>query len=193
MYLLLAFYLFYAILILLLPGEAFMETQKLKIKVGEHEFEAEGPIDVVQAQFAAWKELIVNAPLKANELAAKTERPNEKTAPQLPHLALDRIMKVEGRVVSLTARAETLDETALLILLGQKELRGNQEVTGSEIMDGLRQSGYAIPRADTLMDRLSADGNVITVGVHRSRRYRLSNSGLNLALTVAQAVLQTVP
>jgi hypothetical protein len=102
-------------------------------------------------------------------------------------------MKVEGRIVSLTARAETVDETALLILLGQKELRGNQEVTGSEIMDGLRQSGHAISRADTLMDRLSADGNVITVGVHRSRRYRLSNSGLTMAEGIAQEVIETVP
>jgi hypothetical protein len=167
-----------------------MDTQKLKIKIGEHEFEAEGPTDVVQTQFAAWKELIASAPTKPKETAP--EKPNEKTAP-LPHLTLDKIMKVEGRVVSLTARAETVDETALLILLGQKELRGNQEVTGSEIMDGLRQSGYAITRADTLMDKLSADGNVITVGVHRSRRYRLSNSGLSLALTLAQAVLETVP
>jgi hypothetical protein len=167
-----------------------MDTQKLKIKIGEHEFEAEGPIDVVQAQFAAWKDLIAAAPAKPKEPAS--EKSTDKNTP-LPHLTLDKIMKVEGRVVSLTARAETVEETALLILLGQKELRGNQEVTGSEIMDGLRQSGYAISRADTLMDKLSTDGSVITVGVHRSRRYRLSNSGLNLALATAQAVLATVP
>jgi hypothetical protein len=174
--------------------ETFMETQKLKLKVGEHEFEAEGPIDVVQSQLAIWKELIATAPTKQQETTTTTERPNGKnTSSQLPHLKLDKIMKVEGRIVSLTARAETTDETALLILLGQKELRGNQEVTGSEIMDGLRQSGHAITRADSLMDKLSGDGNVITVGVHRSRRYRLSNSGLTLALTIAQAVLETVP
>ncbi len=167
-----------------------METQKLKIKIGEHEFEAEGPVEVVNVQFETWKEMIATAPAKPKETAP--EKPIDKNAP-LPHLTLDKIMKVEGRIVSLTARAETVDETALLILLGQKELRGNQEVTGSEIMDGLRQSGYAISRADTLMDKLSADGNVITVGVHRSRRYRLSNSGLALVLTTAQAVLETVP
>ena len=35
-----------------------MAEYKLKIKVGEHEFEAEGPADVVQAQFAAFKDLV---------------------------------------------------------------------------------------------------------------------------------------
>jgi hypothetical protein len=167
-----------------------METQKLKLKIGEHEFEAEGPIDVVQSQFAAWKELISATPSKPN-INTKLKKPLE--LPEPPPLSLEKIMKVDGRIVSLTARAETVEETALLILLGQKELRGNQEVTGSEIMDGLRQSGYVIRRADTLMDKLSSDGNVITVGVHRSRRYRLSNSGVKLATDIAYAVLETVP
>jgi hypothetical protein len=167
-----------------------MDTQKLKIKIGEHEFEAEGPIDVVQNQFAAWKELIAVVPTKPTQITL--EKVGDKNA-SVQRLALDKIMKSEARVISLTARAETVEETALLILLGQKELRGNQEVTGSEIMDGLRQSGYAISRADTLMDRLSADGHVITVGVHRSRRYRLSNAGLTLAQSIAEEVLKTVP
>ncbi len=35
---------------------------KLKIKVGEFEFDAEGPVEVVQAQFAAFKELISELP-----------------------------------------------------------------------------------------------------------------------------------
>jgi len=167
-----------------------METQKLKMKIGDHEFEAEGPVDTVQGQFLAWKELIAGTPTKRVE--PSPDKPEGGTS-QPPKLEFEKVMKVEGRVVSLTARAESLKETALLILLGQKELRGNQEVTGSEIMDGLRQSGYAIQRADIVMDKLSADGDVITIGVHRGRRYRLSNSGLSLALTLAHAVIETVP
>lgn len=33
-----------------------MEITKLKMKIGEHEFEAEGPTEVVQTQFAAFRE-----------------------------------------------------------------------------------------------------------------------------------------
>lgn len=169
-----------------------MESNKLKIKIGEHEFEAEGPVDVVQAQFAAFKELISTVPLQTK--ANTTENAGQK-APinQLPHLPLERILKAEGRVVSLTAKCDTIDEAVLLILLGQKEMRSNQEVTGAEIMDGLTQSGYRLSRVDHLLNKLETDGSTITMGVHRGRRYRLSNTGLTKALDVAKDVIATVP
>jgi hypothetical protein len=37
-------------------------TTKIKIRVGDHEFEAEGPVGTVQAQFEAFKELISSVP-----------------------------------------------------------------------------------------------------------------------------------
>jgi hypothetical protein len=178
------------------------DTQKLKIKVGEHEFEAEGPADVVQAQFADFRDLITSittspAPaVAAPVVPAQQEKPNaaqeaNNTTP-LPHLPLEKILKVEGRVVSLTAKCDTVDHAVLLILLGQKEFRSNQEVSGSEIMDGLKQSGYILGRVDYTLDKLSADGNVITIGIRRGRRYRLTNQGLKQALSTAKEVLTTV-
>ncbi len=168
-----------------------MDNYKLKIKVGEHEFEAEGPIDVVQAQFVAFKELIASAPTQRPEALA-ADRENLATG-ELPHLPLERILKVEGRMVSLTAKCDTVEEAVLLILLGQKESRNNQEVTGAEVMDGLKQSGYKLPRVDRIMDKLAAEGSLISVGIHRGRRYRLSNSGLTQALGIAREVIATVP
>jgi hypothetical protein len=167
-----------------------METYKLKIKLGQHEFEAEGPVDVVQAQFNAFKELIPGTPSKPVAEVAQNE--NEEK-PLMNHQPLERILKADGRVISLTAKCETIDEAVLLILLGQKEMRANQEVTGSEIMDGLAQSGYKLRRVDTVMNKLGTDGSTITMGIHRGRRYRLSNSGLAKALNVAKEVIATVP
>ena len=171
-----------------------MDTQKLKIKIGSHEFEAEGPVDIVQSQFAAFKELIAALPLNKPEQAAQAILVEEEKSPDsLPHLPIEKILKTEGRVVSLTARCESIDEAVLLILLGQKEFRSNQEATGAEIMDGLVQSGYRIPRVDHQMNKLTADGSVITIGVHRGRRYRLTNLGLTKALNSAKEVIATVP
>ena len=102
-------------------------------------------------------------------------------------------MKADGRIVSLTAKGETVDEAILLILLGQKDLRNNQEVTGAEIMDGLKQSGYQVDRIDRTIDKLSSVGDAITIGAHRSRRYRLTNQGLARALAVAKELISTVP
>ena len=167
-----------------------MENYRLKVKLGEHEFEAEGPVDVVQAQFAAFRELIGSVAATAPSTDQKI--PNGSIA-SLPHLPLERIMKVEGRMVSLTAKCDTVQEAVLLLLLGQMEFRSNQEVTGAELMDGLKQSGYILPRVDKVLDALSADGNAITVGVNRGRRYRLTNQGKSQALLIAKDVLTTVP
>jgi hypothetical protein len=171
----------------------YMDAYKLKMKIGDHEFEAEGPVDVVQSQFAAFRELIAEFPVSApKDSKPQTQTKEEESKIQLPHLPLEKIMKAEGRVVSLTAKCETVDEAVMLLLLGQKEFRNNQEVTGAEIMDGLKQSGYMLPRADLILDKLSKEGSVITIGVHRGRRYRLTNQGHSTALTIARAVLKTV-
>jgi hypothetical protein len=190
----LAFFVFNAILAPEVRSSLFMDIQKLKMKIGIHEFEAEGPVDIVQSQFAAFKELIAALPLNKPEQAAPAlPVEGEKSADSLPHIPIEKIMKAEGRVVSLTARCESIDEAVLLILLGQKEFRANQEATGAEIMDGLVQSGYRIPRVDHQMNKLTADGSVITIGVHRGRRYRLTNLGLTKALEIAKEVVETVP
>jgi hypothetical protein len=174
---------------------ASMDTQRLKIKIGTHEFEAEGPIDVVQSQFAAFKELIVGIPFE-KQPTTQDQPPIQGGLDERPpqsHVQIERILKADGRVVSLTARCDSPDEAALLILLGQKELRSNQEATGSEIMDGLTQSGYRLGRVDHLMNKLSSEGSVITMGIHRGRRYRLTNLGLLKALEIAKEVIATVP
>ncbi len=170
-----------------------MDTYKLKIKIGEHEFAAEGPVEVVQAQFGAFKDLITAMPTKPQAAPSQPNQEESVAANQPPHLPLERILKVDGRLVSLTAKCDTVDEAVLLILLGQKDFRANQEVTGAEIMDGLKQSGYKLSRVDHVMDKLSADGSTITMGIHRGRRYRLSNSGLGKTLKVAKEVIETVP
>src|ERR1700682_900368 len=97
-----------------------MDEHKLKVKVGEHEFEASGAVEIVQAQFDEFKELIrlvASAPqAKPSPIPAAIQ-----SADALPHLPLEKILKVDGRVVSLTAKCDSIDEAVLLILLGQKE------------------------------------------------------------------------
>lgn len=170
------------------------EPLRIKTKIADHEFDSEGPAEIVQYNFDVWMEVV-----KAS-LAAKTAPENNEEISsslgqidKLPHLPIEKILKSEGRVVSLTAKAETVDEAVLLILLGQKDFRNNQEVTGSEIMDGLKQSGYQLERVDRITDKLTNDGDMITVGVNRGRRYRLTNQGLAKALNIAKEVIATVP
>lgn len=168
-----------------------MNPYKLKVKIGQHEFEAEGPEEVVQSQFQAFQQLIATAQSQKQEVSSavvQEQKPTENGAA----IALDRIMRSEGRVVSLTALPGNHDDAAMLVLLGQKTFRNNDTVTGSEIMDGLELSGIRLPRVDRLMEKLAADGLVIKVGIGRASRYRLTNQGMSRAQSIARDVLAVV-
>jgi len=167
-----------------------METYRLKMKVGEHEFDATGPSDVVQAQFAAFTALIASVmkivPLHTPSVAqtATTEHTPAGGAVSPEEL----IMRQEGRMVSLTRRGGSLEDDLLLVLLGQKSLRNNDTVTGGEITTGLRLSGRVVGRVNYLIDKMTAAGDVITMGTGRARRYRLTNQGLVKAQGLARAL-----
>lgn len=170
-----------------------MDSYRLKIKVGDHEFEAEGPTEAVTSQFEAWKQLISTVPRQTNATPATngTQEETQKPATDAP-IAMDKIFKSEGRVVSLTALPNTEQEAALLILLGQRHYRTNESVTGSEVMDGMQLSGYRLGRVDRMLDGLASDGVVIRTGQHRGTRYRLSNTGLTRAQAIAREVIGKV-
>jgi hypothetical protein len=176
-----------------------METYRLKMKIGDHEFEAEGPVDVVQNQFAEFKELIEKVP------ATKAAPIQEPTIPITPTptndgasatnnvFNLEKIMRLQGRVVSLTVPAESVSEAVMVLLFGQRHLRTNDSVTGGEVMDGLRESGTVVNRVDAILDRLASEGSVIRIGTGRARRYRLTNIGVARAQEITRALISLVP
>lgn len=176
-------------------------TYRLKIKIGEHEFEAEGAPDIVQKQFQAFKELIVSLPAKDPEpfpkppLAASGAVPLSNLGTNMPPNGHDlaKIMKVTDRIISLTVQASSLEDAAMLILYGQKEMRGNELCTGGDVMSGLTATGgFAVSRIDKTLAKLGRDGDVIVIGEHRSKRYRLTNSGLTKVRQIASDLLATV-
>ena len=173
-----------------------MDNYKLKIKIGSHEFEAEGPASIVQSQFEAFKELIANAKFDNganNQIeATQTSFDTINNATEIP-LMLDKITQIDERIVSLTARPETIEDAALVILLGQRTFRSNDSVTGSEVIDGLRQSGLAVSRVDWRLEKLASQGLIIKIGSNRASRYRLTNQGVNKAQGVARALIALVP
>jgi hypothetical protein len=169
-----------------------MEPYRLKLKVGNHEFDAEGPVEAVQSQFEAWKELIAIAPRQKDDTPASGGQQEKIADGDSPTLPLDKIMRIEERIISLTAPPELAPEAALLILFGQRQFRSNESVTGNEMMSGLQQSGFRMARVDRILDNLASDGLVIRSGQHRGTRYRLSNTGLTRAQGIARDVLARI-
>src|SRR5215471_5485106 len=168
-----------------------MADYRLKIKIGEHEFEAEGPVEMVQAQFETFKELVSTAPAKVQPppQSIPEAQSGQTNGGDLNQLNLEKIMRVDGRVVSLTISVDKVHDAIMLILLGQRQFRSNDAVTGGEILEGLRESGRPMDRADRILLSLHAEGLLIAVGQHRSRTYRLTNSGVARAREIARNMI----
>lgn len=168
-----------------------METSRIKIKIGNHEFEAEGPPELVQSQFEAFKQLIASNPTPiVNPPSSEVKQnPAGKQEPEY----IDRIFKTDGRIVSLTAMPQTPSDAALLVMLGQKHYRNNDTVTGQEVGDGLDHSGVIAGRVDRIMDAFIQEGSVMKIGQGRATRYRLTNTGLGKAVNVAGQLIATLP
>ncbi len=178
---------------------------RMRLKIGGHEFEAEGPVAVVQEQVKRFMDLIASLPTEVVVNPYYEQRPPEP--PQLPassktgvmetDSSLDKIMRLEDRIVSLTVRprdtARNVEDTVLLLLYGQRMLRHNDAVTGAEVMAGITATGgLSVARTDRLLEKMARDGDVIVVGEHRSKTYRLTNAGLAKARQVAADLLAIV-
>lgn len=180
------------------------EPYRLKLKIGQHEFEAEGDPQVVHEQFQAFRELIAElgnqSPASLPALAPPTSAPaSEISVPSpVPGLSttiieFSKIMREDGRIVSLTVRPPNAEVAVLMLLYGQKALRNNDSVSGAEIMDGLTATGgLSVQRVDKLLEKLARQGEVIIFGEHRAKRYRLTNSGLSKARQSASEFCATV-
>jgi hypothetical protein len=171
-------------------------TSKIRVRIGENEFEAEGPTEIVQEQFAAFKDIIRlqsgKTPTRSSADLAK-DIVNQFVTDGIPMLMLDKIMNVAGRIVSLTALPTTPEDAALLIMLGHKELKQNVSVTGQEIGDGLAQSGRPVARVDRIMESAIDEAAVLKTGVKRGTRYRLTNQGLVKAQGLARELIASLP
>ncbi len=173
-----------------------METAKIRIKIGDNEFEAEGGKESIQLQYDAFLKAISSvAPIAPKSVTPSETQiiDNNNNVSTNAASFLEKIMHVAGRVVSLTAIPASTQDAALLIMLGHKDLRDNPSVTGQEIGDGLAQSGRPIDRTDRIMVQPLAEALVLKTGIKRSTRYRLTNSGNQRALTIARDLIASLP
>jgi hypothetical protein len=173
---------------------------RLKMKIGDHEFEAEGSADAVREQFQVWQELVKtaavatpppakNANLDSDNQAASTPKQDPTTV----DVNLQKIMRLDNRIVSLTARLGSVHDAVLVMLYGQKAMRNNEAVTGAELLDGLAATGgFAVSRLDRILDKLADDGDVMAFGERRGKRYRLTNTGIAKARAVANDTIAMV-
>src|SRR5712672_1447572 len=146
----------------------FSNSLKVRIKSGEHEFEAEGPLEAVQAQVAMFVRLLGRAGIEVEENEAGSSASAELKPQFGPDIS--NAFQVDGKVVSLRSKSSSVGEDLLAILLGQHQLRHVTAIAGTEIMSGLRDSGHDIYRTDHILKRYISSGDIVVTGKYRSRR-----------------------
>ncbi len=68
-------------------------------------------------------------------------------------------------------------DAAALVLLGGYDVSGEVPITGGRLLKSLRNTGYALDRADRQLENLVQKGVVLVEGIRKGRKYSLSESG----------------
>ena len=179
---------------------------RMKAKIGENEFDAEGPAELVRKDYEAFLETVKSSAAKVVEKPVDVVVPLSgveavgsvgNVTPRIDASAVDsgisRIMRVDKRTVSLTAAPANAEEAVLLLLYGQRVLRNNESPTGTEIVAGVATTGgLDIGRSDRMFEKIARNGDVIMIGERRGKRYRLTNAGIAKARQIAASMLALI-
>jgi hypothetical protein len=173
------------------------ETFKLKVKIDGQEFEAEGRSDLVTRQFEAFRLMIqgAGAGLVDGERSTYPEgsRPHHSTTPQepAPHAGhrdanLATLFRVSAQTQLLSLRQPPGGkypeaDAVLLLLLGHRRLRNEDDVPVTVLTEALKQSGCPAKRLDRILTIYTKDHSVLRSGRGKGGKYRLTNLGLKKA------------
>lgn len=179
-----------------------METHRIKVKLGDAEFDAEGNPEDVKAQYEAFLDLVSSMP-KAQTAQPPTAPAHNKTFvpgqpnndPQgIPQDVLERTFR-KGDNLSLAALPSGDDaakDAMLALLYGYLKLESATTVTGTSLMKSAKISGVDLGKAgrvDRVMAGLMPD-YVLAAGVKKAKRYQLNNRGIAKAEAVIKAIHQ---
>jgi hypothetical protein len=154
---------------------------RLKVRLGPHEFEAEGPEASVKEQFATFVTIANTTPVPKNGSSNLQRGSNGSGDPEVEPGAgsWDRAYKRKGDQISLHVLPETKTQNAdaiILILYGHQMLLEQESVTSLVLMEAAKQSGLRIDRIDRNLPA-SHKQYVISGGTGKGTRYSLNNRG----------------
>ncbi len=182
-----------------------METYKLRMKIGEHEFEAEGSESSVKEQFGQFKELLAqfpsrrpfvfSSPIKTIDTSATpADQTTEKKTVE-PSLAPVFDLDAKKGLVTLKTKPtgeRALQDALLLTLLGFRLVRGDDEVMVTSLKDSLEKTGFKVERVDWIADPCLRQGWVLKGGKGKGGKYSLTNAGLEQSQKLLDGLLNKV-
>ncbi|MBI4376547.1 MAG: hypothetical protein HY549_08865 [Elusimicrobia bacterium] len=144
------------------------------------EFEAEGSPKFVSQERREFLERLAAA---RQPLEKSPERvPNE------PEIAWEAITEAQGPRLQLRAKlgpGKSEKEACLVLLAASERLLGERKPTAAQLARWLRGSGYPIQRMDRALQDGVKQGEILSSGSRRARRYELTASGRLRAFILA--------
>jgi hypothetical protein len=161
-----------------------VEHIKLRMKIGAHEFEAEGPHDVVMTQLEIWSRLAGLPP--ASSTTDRSMQPADSDLAALFTVDPDRqAIALNTRLAGRTRNADA----ALLLLYGHPRLLGGDgraEIPAPHLRAAVAASGHRVQRLDRVLTRYLSSGLVRKSGRRRHETYALTPAGIQRAATLVR-------
>jgi hypothetical protein len=172
-----------------------MEIYKLYIKVGPHEFNGEGPEEAVKKSFEDWKSLITSTPAVEITKPVPSQSPGGNGSITLRDGdLLAKLFLLDEKRGLVTLRIlprgdEREADAALLVLLGFRLMKEQDEVLVTQLKPALKQSGCNVDRVDAVVAKYQREGLINKGGSGKGGKYSLTNSGAEKAAAIAQGLL----
>jgi hypothetical protein len=171
------------------------EVARLRVKIGSHEFEAEGSHQVVATHFEAWKQLLAQHAPAGSPVAVPAY-----AAGALPAGDIRDLFNTDVRRNMVTLRvpvsAQVPDaEVALLIIYGYGQCFGGdgREVPVTRLKEALAASGHRCDRIDRTLAGYVAAALLKKKGQRKGTAYALTPAGYQRAENRARALRAPLP
>jgi hypothetical protein len=160
------------------------ETHKLRIKIGDAEFEAEGSQESIKLQYDAFLAALAVTPrapaARGGEGGGGIDHGGGRTTTedQDQLIAKAYIGDADKDLVSLRylPKGENREADALLLLIyGYSKLKGAEAVLGTQLLRAARQSGLTLDRVDRHVAKY--DSFLRKGGARKGMKYSLNNQG----------------
>lgn len=164
--------------------------QKLRLKLPDGaEFEAEGTLDFVRAER---QEFI--ASLQTQPDLPSTPRSQAKPG-QEPELPWEAMIERKGHDIHLRAKLpgdRPLKDACLVLLIASQKLLHQPKPTAAQLAKWLRVSGYPVQRMDRALQTAITQGELLSSGSRRARRYELTGPGRIKAFLLAHQLAAAI-
>jgi hypothetical protein len=169
-----------------------MANHRIKIKLGDSEFEAEGAPDSVQAQYEQFLAALDRSGTKAAAPAGKGNPAQQSNPNGLDDATWGRIFELrpDGFVtLKLLPKGDEREADAfLLILYGYRRLKQEETVMATHLLRAAEYSGLSAYRPAHAL--ATHERYVIRGGQKKGSTYALNNQGLAKAEEIAAKIFE---